>query len=101
MFACHEFSAVMHFASFIQVDEPIKASVKNHNNNFAAMLMPLEAMCKADVFRFIFSSNAGVYGDPEYVTIDERHRKEPINLYGGSKRTVEQVWGTMMLLHMT
>jgi UDP-glucose 4-epimerase len=41
--------------------------------------------------RFIFSSTAAVYGNPEYVPIDEVHPKAPINPYGRSKWMVEQV----------
>jgi UDP-glucose 4-epimerase len=40
---------------------------------------------------FIFSSTAAVFGEPEYVPIDERHPRRPINPYGFSKFAIEQV----------
>src|SRR5690606_372387 len=43
------------------------------------------------VSRFIFSSTAAIFGDPQYVPIDERHPKQPVNPYGRSKWFVEQM----------
>jgi UDP-glucose 4-epimerase len=48
-------------------------------------------MRSANVKHFIFSSTAAVYGNPEYVPIDERHPKHPINPYGRSKWMIEQI----------
>jgi UDP-glucose 4-epimerase len=48
-------------------------------------------MVQAGVKRFIFSSTAAVYGEPDIVPIDEAHPKRPINPYGRSKWMVEQV----------
>src|SRR3546814_10551937 len=41
--------------------------------------------------KFIFSSTAAVFGDPEYTPIDESHPKAPINPYGRSQWMVEQM----------
>lgn len=43
------------------------------------------------VKRFIFSSTAAIFGEPDYVPIDEAHTKNPINPYGKSKWMVEQI----------
>ncbi|RZI78927.1 MAG: UDP-glucose 4-epimerase GalE, partial [Pseudomonas sp.] len=51
----------------------------------------LQAMIQADVRQLVFSSTAAVYGDPQYVPIDEAHPKAPINPYGRSKWMVEQM----------
>jgi len=91
LFAQQRFDAVMHFASFIQVGESVAYPAKYYANNLAATLTLLDAMRKADVRCFIFSSTAAVYGDPVYVPIDEVHPKNPINPYGRSKWMVEQV----------
>ena len=91
LFAYHRFDAVLHLASFIQVGESVTTPGKYYANNLAATLTLLQAMVRAGVLRFIFSSTAAVYGDPEYVPIDERHRKQPINPYGRSKWMVEQM----------
>jgi UDP-glucose 4-epimerase len=50
-------------------------------------------MVRHGVRCFIFSSTAAVYGEPQYVPIDERHGKAPINPYGRSKWMVEQILG--------
>jgi len=90
LFAKYRFSAVMHFASYIQVGESVKEPGKYYANNLAGTLTLLDAMRHAAVSRFIFSSTAAVYGTPEYVPMDERHPKLPINPYGRSKWMVEQ-----------
>lgn len=91
LFSQHRFDAVMHFASFIQVGESVVDPAKYYANNVAATLTLLDAMRAAEVFRFIFSSTAAVYGDPAYVPIDEAHPKNPINPCGRSKWMIEQV----------
>ena len=47
-------------------------------------------MVAAQVKRFIFSSTAAIFGEPEYVPIDEAHPQRPINAYGASKQMVER-----------
>jgi UDP-glucose 4-epimerase len=46
-------------------------------------------MVLAGVKRFIFSSTAAIFGEPEYVPLDEQHPQRPINPYGVSKQMVE------------
>ncbi|MCU1761124.1 UDP-glucose 4-epimerase GalE [Pseudomonas sp. 14P_8.1_Bac3] len=91
LFAERHFDAVFHFASFIQVGESVNEPAKYYQNNLAATLTLLQAMVRADVRHFIFSSTAAVYGDPQYVPIDEDHPKAAINPYGRSKWMVEQM----------
>jgi UDP-glucose 4-epimerase len=91
LFAGHHFDAVFHFASFIQVGESVAEPAKYYQNNLAATLTLLQAMVRAGVKHFIFSSTAAVYGDPLYVPIDEQHPKAAINPYGRSKWMVEQM----------
>jgi UDP-glucose 4-epimerase len=91
VFGANRFDAVMHFASYIEVGESVRDPAKYYANNVAATLTLLQAMVQANVKRFIFSSTAAVFGNPDYVPIDERHKKEPINPYGRSKLMVEQL----------
>ena len=84
-------AAVMHFASFIQVGESVADPAKYYRNNVAATQNLLDGMRAHGVPRFIFSSTAAIFGDPEYVPIDEAHPKRPINPYGRSKWMVEQM----------
>jgi UDP-glucose 4-epimerase len=91
LFSAHHFDAVMHFASFIQVGESVIQPAKYYENNVANTLNLLNAMMRHDVKRFIFSSTAAVFGEPQYVPIDEKHPRAPINPYGKSKWMVEQI----------
>ena len=84
-------AAVMHFASFIQVGESVADPAKYYRNNVTATQVLLDGMRKHGVSRFIFSSTAAIFGEPDYVPIDEAHPKAPINPYGRSKWMVEQM----------
>lgn len=81
--------AVMHFASFIQVGESVRDPGKYYGNNVANTLVLLDAMVAHGVGRFVFSSSAAIFGEPEHTPIDEAHPKRPINPYGFSKWAVE------------
>ena len=91
LFSTHRFDGVLHFASFIQVGESVKEPAKYYENNVTNTLNLLNAMVTHDVRRFIFSSTAAVYGEPQYVPIDETHPRQPINPYGKTKWMVEQI----------
>ena len=84
-------AAVMHFASFIQVGESVADPGKYYRNNVTATQVLLDAMRAQGIDRFIFSSTAAIFGDPQYTPIDEAHPKAPINPYGRSKWFVEQM----------
>ena len=84
------FDAVMHFASFIQVGESVQHPDKYYRNNVTYTLGLLDAMRAHGVNKFIFSSTAATFGEPQYAPIDERHPQQPINPYGWTKLMVEQ-----------
>lgn len=85
------FDAVMHFASFIQVGESVLNPAKYYQNNVVKTLALLDAMRAHGVPRFIFSSTAAIFGEPQYAPMDEAHPQQPLNPYGRSKQMVEQV----------
>jgi UDP-glucose 4-epimerase len=85
------FDAVMHFASSIQVGESVQQPAKYYENNVTNTLHLLDAMRDSAVQRFIFSSTAATFGEPQYTPMDERHPQAPINPYGRSKLMIEQV----------
>lgn len=85
------FDAVMHFASCIQVGESIIHPNKYYQNNLVNTLTLLDAMQMHGVKKFIFSSTAATFGEPQYTPIDEKHPQNPINTYGRSKLMVEQL----------
>jgi len=91
LFNKHQFDGVMHFASFIQVGESFEKPSMYYENNLSNTLTLLAAMVDAGIKSFIFSSTAAIFGEPEYVPIDELHKKHPVNPYGHSKLMVEQI----------
>jgi len=91
VFTTYKFDAVMHFASHIQVGESINNPGKYYQNNVSNTVNLLNTMVQHDVKAFIFSSTAAIFGEPEYIPIDEAHPKVPINPYGRSKWMVEQM----------
>jgi UDP-glucose 4-epimerase len=62
-----------------------------YQNNLTNTQNLLNAMNAAGVKKFIFSSTAAIFGEPNYTPIDEVHPKFPINPYGRSKWMVEQI----------
>ncbi len=91
VFKHYRIDAVMHFASYIQVGESVAKPAMYYRNNVTNTLNLLDAMQRAQVDKFIFSSTAAIFGEPQYSPIDEKHPKLPINPYGRSKWMIEQV----------
>jgi len=83
--------AVVHFGAASIVSESVCNPCKYYLNNVVGTLNLLEAMVKNQCNKMIFSSSASVYGNPEYIPIDENHPKKPINPYGKSKLMAEQI----------
>lgn len=91
LFGRHAFEAVMHFAAFSQVGESVVQPLKYYRNNVAETIALLEAMRMHDVKRFVFSSTAAVYGEPQAIPITEDHPCRPTNPYGHTKLAVERM----------
>ena len=83
--------AVMHFAAWIEAGESMQNPGKYFRNNSMNTLTLLEAMSERGVSRFVFSSTAALYGEPERIPIEETDTLKPTNAYGGSKLLVEQM----------
>lgn len=83
--------AVMHFAADISMGESMINPQKYFNNNFLGTQCLVEAMTATGVDKLIFSSTAGVYGNPMRIPIKETDRKQPENPYGQSKLMVEEL----------
>ena len=82
---------VIHFAASIEVEESVREPLKYYMNNVSNTLNILEAMTKADVRNFIYSSTAAVYGIPARIPVDESTALKPINPYGMTKMMVEKM----------
>lgn len=91
LFSAGKFDAVMHFASSIQVGESMRDPALYYGNNVANTLVLLDVMREFSVQKFVFSSTAATFGEPQYAPIDEKHPQQPINPYGRTKLMVEQV----------
>ncbi len=83
--------AVMHFAASIEVAESVKKPLKYYRNNTANTLNLLEVLHEEGINRFIFSSTAAVYGEPDNIPVKETDPLKPINPYGRSKAFVEDI----------
>lgn len=86
-----KFDGIIHFAAFIDVAESVAEPAKYYENNVVKMKTLLDAAVAHGVKHFVFSSTAAVFGEPEYVPIDESHPKKPINAYGATKLIGEQM----------
>jgi UDP-glucose 4-epimerase len=91
LFKKYKPDAVMHFSAYSLVGESMTDPYKYYNNNVSGTLSLLKAMIDNNCMKLIFSSSAAIFGNPEYVPIDESHPKNPINPYGKSKLMVEEV----------
>ena len=91
LFKKYKPGAVMHFSAYSLVGESMTDPYKYYNNNISGTLSLLKAMIDNDCMKFIFSSSAAIFGNPEYIPIDEGHPKNPINPYGKSKLMVEEI----------
>ena len=91
--------AVMHFAAFIEAGESMQRPEKFFRNNTANALTLLESALAHDAKRFVFSSTAALYGNPEKTPIEETAKLEPTNAYGASKLLVEQMLDWLQRIH--
>jgi len=91
VFTKHKVDAVMHFAAEALVAKSVREPSIFYATNVASGVNLLDAVTRHAVKKFIFSSTAATYGEPEIVPIPEDHPKAPINPYGKSKLTFEQI----------
>lgn len=85
------FDGVMHFAASIEAGESMLHPERFFRNNSVNSLSLLELMLEYRVPRFVFSSTAALYGDPDRTPIEESDKLKPTNAYGESKFLVEQM----------
>ena len=91
VFSRHKLDAVMHFAAEALVAKSVREPSIFYATNVAGGVNLLDAVTRHGVRKFIFSSTAATYGEPEVVPITEDHRQVPINPYGKSKLLFEQI----------
>ena len=87
----HEIECVIHFAGLKSVSESGLKPLQYYDNNVVGCIKLLQAMKKQNVKKIIFSSSATVYGMPKSIPIQEDHELNPINVYGLTKKIIEEL----------
>ena len=80
-----DIDAVIHLAAQVSVENSWNDPVYDAENNVIATINLLKACSDYGLDRFVYISSAAVYGNPQYVPVDEEHPKNPISPYGVSK----------------
>lgn len=91
IFSDNSIESVVHFAGLKAVGESAEIPLEYFDNNVTGTICLLQAMQKAEVFRFVFSSSATVYGDPHAMPIVESFPLSVTNTYGRTKLMVEDI----------
>ena len=92
VFIENEIDAVIHCAAFKAVGESTKKPIEYYINNVSGALVLFDTMRKYNVKKFVFSSSATVYGNPETMPITEDCPKgQCTNPYGWTKSMMEQI----------
>ncbi|MCL2138843.1 MAG: UDP-glucose 4-epimerase GalE, partial [Treponema sp.] len=88
-----DFDAIIHLAAFKAAGESMLQPEKYAFNNINGTVNILNAACAAGIKKIVFSSSAAVYGEPEYLPLDEKHPLNPGNFYGFTKLEIERLLG--------
>jgi UDP-glucose 4-epimerase len=91
LFKAHKFDGILHFAANSLVGESMKLPFKYIGDNVTNALNLIQAAVDHGVRKFVLSSTANLFGDPERMPIDETARIEPGSPYGESKFIVERL----------
>ena len=92
VFEENKIEAVLNFAGYKSVGESVQKPLEYYENNISGAIVLLETMKKYNVKRFIFSSSATVYGEPEKIPITEDCKTGgTTNPYGTTKLFIEQI----------
>jgi UDP-glucose 4-epimerase len=91
VFERHRIHASVHFAALKAVGESAQQPLAYYANNLGGLLTLCRTMQRHGVRRFVFSSSATVYGDPQALPIRESAPLMATNPYGQTKLMGEQV----------
>ncbi|WP_112181935.1 MULTISPECIES: UDP-glucose 4-epimerase GalE [Paraliobacillus] len=91
IFQTHDIDAVIHFAADSLVGESVKDPLQYYENNVIGTHALLKKMVEYDIKRFVFSSTAATYGEPDSVPITEADSTIPTNPYGETKLAIEKM----------
>ncbi|XP_055625472.1 UDP-glucose 4-epimerase [Toxorhynchites rutilus septentrionalis] len=92
IFKKNKVDVVAHFAALKAVGESCRIPLQYYQNNITGTSVLLEVMAEANVFNFVYSSSATVYGEPQKLPLDENHPTGSCtNPYGKSKYFTEEI----------
>jgi UDP-glucose 4-epimerase len=91
LFDAHDLDGIMHFASFTLVGESMQKPFLYMGDNVRNALNLLQEAVAHGVKRFILSSSANLFDQPERIPIDEEERIVPGSPYGESKYIIERI----------
>jgi UDP-glucose 4-epimerase len=87
--AAHNVDSIIHFAGSVVVPESMRDPLAYYRNNTMTTRNLLNTAVKCNINRFIFSSTAAVYGNPDRVPVVEEAPTRPLSPYGSSKLMTE------------
>ncbi|MDR1216809.1 MAG: UDP-glucose 4-epimerase GalE [Treponema sp.] len=82
--------ALVHLAAAKAAGESMLKPEKYSRQNISGTINILNAALEMGVRNIVFSSSAAVYGEPQYLPIDEKHPTNPANYYGFTKLEIER-----------
>ena len=85
----HRVESIIHFAGSVVVPDSMRDPLLYYHNNTMTTRSLLNAAVRTGVNRFIFSSTAAVYGNPDQVPVPETAPTRPLSPYGSSKLMTE------------
>ena len=91
--------AVFHFAAKKAAGESMVDVRKFSQTNISGTINILDTMVECKVNNIIFSSTGAVYGEPEYLPMDESHPTNPTNYYGFTKLKIEELLSWYSKIH--
>ena len=91
IFEDNNFDAVIHLSGLKAVGESVLLPLDYYSANVSGSLSLFKIMQKHNVKKIVFSSSATVYGNPQYLPIDEDHPIAAINPYGSTKIIIENM----------
>ncbi|MGJ4903897.1 UDP-glucose 4-epimerase GalE [Bradyrhizobium sp. HKCCYLS2058] len=85
----HGVDSIIHLAGSVVVPESVRDPLLYYRNNTMTTRSLLNAAVARGVSRFVFSSTAAVYGNPDEVPVPESAPTRPTSPYGTSKLMAE------------
>jgi UDP-glucose 4-epimerase len=88
----HSIDAIIHFAAYKSVNESVNMPLEYYRNNLVSLINLLELCREHSIKNFVFSSSCSVYGEPDYLPIDEFAETKPAQCpYANTKKIGEDI----------